>query len=143
MTSSFLITRPLASQSYIYINTEIFGDVEIRSANYDLDIERELLKKAETSTFAGKSNASNYDLSNRMSTIVEAENEVEAIQLANDKFVTVLDLKANDLCIADINLSKVGLVRNLSTGSLKCFFIRGSFRSTAFIRNLSDIQRWG
>nr|WP_241229218.1 hypothetical protein [Escherichia coli] len=84
MTSFFLITRTLDSQSYSYINTEIFGDVEIRSANHDLDVERELLKKAEGSSFAGRLNTSDYDFSNRMSTIVEAEDEIEAIQLAKE-----------------------------------------------------------
>lgn len=142
MTSFFLITRPLDSQSYNYINTEIFGDVEIRSANHDLDVERHLLKKAEGSPFAGSLNTSDYDFSNRMSTIVEAEDEIEAIQLANDKFVTVLDLKANELSLANINLSKIGFVRNLSTGAIKAFLIRGLFKSAVFVRNLSDIQRW-
>lgn len=40
MTSFFLITRTLDSQSYSYINTEIFGDVEIRNISHDLDIEK-------------------------------------------------------------------------------------------------------
>lgn len=142
MASFFLITRILDSSSYSYINTEIFGDVEIRSANHDLDVEKTLLKKAEGSSFARGLNVSDYDFSNRMSAIVEAENEIEAIRLANDKFVTVLDLKADELALANINLSKVGVVRNLSTGDITAFLIRGIFKSGVFIRNLSDIQRW-
>lgn len=142
MTSFFLITRTLDSQSYSYINTEVFADVEIRSANHDLDVERELFKKAEDSSFAGGLKTSDYDFSNRISTIVESEDEVEAIRLANDKFVTILDLKADELSLANINLSRVGLVRNLSTGTIKAFLIRGVFKSGLFIRNHSDIQRW-
>lgn len=70
MSSFFLITRTLDSQSYNYINTEIFGDVEIRSASHDLDIEKTLLKKAEGNSFAQGLKVSDYDFSNRMSVIV-------------------------------------------------------------------------
>lgn len=143
MSSFFLITRTLDYQSYSYINTEIFGDVEIRNISHDLDIEKKLLKKTESNAFAGKLDVSDYDFSNRMSTIVEAKDEIEAIRLANEKFVTVLDLKADELSLANINLSRVGFVRNLSTGSIKAFLIIGVVKSGVFIRNLSDIQRWG
>lgn len=143
MSSFFLITRPLESSSYSYINTEIFGDVEIRHANNDLDIEKTRLKSTESNSFIKNINISDYDFSNRMSTIVESENETEAIRLANDKFVAVLDLKANELSLANVNLSKVGIIRNLSTGSIKPFIIRGIFKSGVFIRNISDLQRWG
>lgn len=142
MTSFFLITRTLDSFSYSYINTEIFGDIEIRSANHDLDVEKTLLKEAEDSPFAKGLNVSDYDYSNRVSTIVEAESEIEAIRISNDKFVTLLDLKATELALANINLSKVGIVRNLSTGTVKTFLMRGVLKSGFFIRNISDIQRW-
>ncbi|WP_323658377.1 hypothetical protein [Pectobacterium versatile] len=142
MPSFYLITRTLDSLSYNYINTEIFGDVEIRSAIHDFDVEKTVLKKAEGSSFSRGLNVSDYDFSNRMSVIVEAKDEIEAIRLANDKFVTVLDLKANELDLANINLSKVGVVRDLSTGSIKSFLILGIFKSSVFIRNVSDIQRW-
>lgn len=64
------------------------------------------------------------------------------MRLANDKFVTVLDLKANELALANINLSKVGVIRNLSTGTIKSFLMFGILKSRVFMRNISDIQRW-
>lgn len=143
MTSFFLITRPFDSMSINYINTEVFGDVEIRSASNDLKIEADNLKRIEGGSFSQGLKISDYDFSNRMSVIVEANDEIEAIRLANDRFVTVLDLKSNELHISNINLSKVGIVRNLTTGHIKSFLIPGVFKSGVFMRNISDIQRWG
>lgn len=142
----YMVTRVFDVQSYFYINSEIFGDVEIRSVKNDFDIETKALKKAVRELNrhlpCEDDEYSKYNFSNRISVIIESKDEKEAIHLANKKFIPILDLKERELHISNMNLAKFGIIRNLISGEIKSIKYSIMSKSAMFRTNSSDIQRW-
>ncbi|WP_368937690.1 hypothetical protein [Morganella morganii] len=142
MHSNYLITMVLEKRGYFYHETEIFGDVEIRNSKHDFKTEVAIFRKSADLVFSGKLTLSEYDFSNRITTIVNAESYDDAFTLAIGKFIPVLDMKARELSLANINISGIGLIRNLHTGEVKPFCDKENITSGIFRRSFSDIQRY-
>ncbi|HCR4033773.1 TPA: hypothetical protein OOF45_003831, partial [Morganella morganii] len=139
MTEMYLVTKILDEMSYSFINTEVFGDVEIRSPKNDMEIEKKYFEQSAISVFGKPLNISDYQFSNRISVIVCASSPEEAVNFADEKFVPVLDLKSNFSVLANITLSKIAIVRNLATGEIKHHVDINNTKSRVFIKRDSDI----
>ncbi|CRL60051.1 hypothetical protein [Proteus vulgaris] len=138
----YLVTRILDKNSYFFVNTEIFGDVEIRSSDNDLPIEIEFFKKLTVPILGKKIDFEDYKFSNRVSVIVDANNPEDAVNIADEKIIPVLDLKSQFLSFSNIALSKLTIVRNLKTGYITPYINTDGIKSGCFITRNTDIQKY-
>jgi len=120
-------------------NTSVYSGVEIRSHKSDCKAEIEALKKSAESA---KLDFNNFSYCARAATLVKSDNIQEAIDLADDRFSEILDLKSIEAPISNYSLSSVGLTKNLETGEVLPIQARGYEPSMAFMTHTGDIQRF-
>lgn len=137
--NTYLILKVLAPRSICIQNTSIYSDVEIRSHNSDFDDEIEALKKSAESA---KLNFNDFSYSGRLATLVKSNNVREAVNLAEDRFSTILDLKSIEFPVSNYSLSPVGLTKNLETGEVLPIQHDGHEPSLTFMTHSGDTQRF-
>lgn len=133
----FLIIKILDDQSISIPSTMVYGDVELRSYSADTDLETASL---EISASEGGLDFSKYSVCARIATIVECNTFVEAIHLADNKFLEVLDFISTDFSISNIKSSKIGLTKNLDTGVVTPITKFEFEHSMSFVMPLGTIQ---
>ncbi|MEE9338249.1 MAG: hypothetical protein V3U87_09230 [Methylococcaceae bacterium] len=137
--NTYLVLKVLGSRSICVQNTSIYSDVEIRSHNSDFEDEIEALKKSAESA---KLDYNNFSYSGRVVTLVKSNNIQEAVNLAEDRFSEILDLKSIEATTSNYSLSPVGLTKNLETGEVIPIQHGGYEPSMAFMMHRGDTQRF-
>lgn len=138
--SCFLIVKVLEPNGMVFPSTHIYSDVEIRSSSSDLSDEFEIL---EQSAISQHLNFSDYSLSSRIATIVEANSAGDAISEAEIRFTEVLDLKSIESPISNLTVSKIGFIKDLSSGKLSELIDSSLQPSPSFLVNQGSVQQNG
>lgn len=134
-----MVLKVLESTSICVPNTSVYSKVEIRSYKSDSDSDIEKLK---ISAESARLDFSNYSYSSRIATLVESNHIEEAINLADDRFAEILDLKSIEASISDVSLSPIGLTKNMATGETHPIQLAEYQPSMAFMVHKGDVQRF-
>lgn len=137
--NTFLVLKVLEKNSICVQNTSLYSNVEIRSHNADCKDEVEALKESSESA---KIDFSDYSFSGRIATFVESDDEQKAIDLAEDRFAEILDLKSIESSISNLSLSPIGLTKSLETGEVLPILFASYVPSMAFMMHPGDVQRF-
>jgi hypothetical protein len=138
--SSYLILKILDTQSIYLPSTLIYGTVELRSCKADLDYETAVLKESANSHYL---DFDKYAVYARIVTIVDCENPKDAIDIADNKFSEVLDLKSVEFPISHLKTSNIGYIKNLNSGDTQPI-TRQEFEATmSFVAHRDSIQCFG
>ena len=134
----FLVLKILDSQSVSLPSTQVYGAVEFRSYKSDSECEIDALKK---SASENRADFDKYSFCARITTIVDADSVYEAIDLSENIFSVVLDLKSVEFAISNFKTSDIGLVKNLESGSIHPITKSGYEPSMSFMVHQGDVQR--
>lgn len=133
----FLVLKILEKNSICVQTTSIYSNVEFRSHKTDCDDETKALKESAESA---KVDYSDFSYSVRIATIVENYELQKAIDLAEDRFAKILDLKSLESPISNLSLSPIGLTKNLETGEVLPILHADYVPSMAFMVHPGDVQ---
>jgi len=134
----FLVLKILDSSSISLPSTQIYGRVEFRSSKSDSQFETEILKQ---SAFNNRSNFDAYSICARIATIVEANNIDEAVNIADNIFSEILDLKSVEFAISSFKISDIGFIKNLDSGIIEPIILNEFRPSISFVVWQGNIQR--
>ncbi|WP_175663517.1 hypothetical protein [Burkholderia ambifaria] len=112
--TNFYVTKVLDGGGIVRPDTGIYGDVELRSAKSDRKDEAEAIT---TSSSSSKTKI-DFEIASRICTIVSAQTTDEAIQLADERFVPVLDLLSAEHALAHCSATSCGYLKNLDSGEI-------------------------
>jgi hypothetical protein len=135
---NYLVVKILDKGSIALSTTKVYGNVEMRSHRTDFDDEINVLE------ISAKENSANFDdfkFCSRVATIVLADKIDDAIDLAEDCFSSVLDLKSPDFAISTIKTSPIGYIKNLDSGEIIPIKKMGFTPSMSFEVYQADIQQ--
>ncbi|WP_124478509.1 MULTISPECIES: hypothetical protein [Burkholderia] len=140
---NFYVLKILAGGGAVFPVTEVYGDVEIRPASTDDETEAAAISDSAFEKFP----KDEQQIAARIATIVRATSIEEAIRLADEKFVPILDLLSAKFALSDFSLTQVGHVKNLDDGSIcpiKSNFLGPSltFIVPRGVVNKSDFEHW-
>jgi len=131
------VVKVLADSGVHFPASTIYGDVEIRPALKDFDDEKECLKES----FKLNKISVEVSLNSRISCIVQAENEEIAVNISDEKFEEVLDLKSREFSISRMELTPCGYTKELESGILKPIKDNSLGPCGAFLRQLYSFQQ--
>ena len=134
---SFLVVKILDTQSVSLPSTFVYGSVELRSHKADSEHEIDVLKESASNN---RVDFDKYSYCARIATIVNCDSVLEAIDLSDNIFSEVLDLKSVEFAISNFKTSDVGFVKNLETGSIQPINRREYKPSMSFVVHRGDIQ---
>lgn len=135
---SFLVLKILDSQSVSLPSTLIYGSVELRSYRADSECEIAILKE---SASINRADFNKYSYCARIATIVEADNISEAIDISDNSFSAILDLKSVEFAISSFKTSSIGFVKDLESGEIHPISKQVYEPSMSFIVHQGDVQR--
>lgn len=136
--TKYLVLKILDNQGVYLPYTLIYGSVEIRSCNADSEYEVDILKE---SALRNGIDFNMYLYCARIISIVESEDVNEAIDIADDLFSEILDLKSRDFFSSILETSNIGYVKKLESGGIQPI-IRNEFKMPlSFVVNKDSIQR--
>ncbi|MBO1539608.1 HEPN domain-containing protein [Pseudomonas sp. OA65] len=137
--NNFLVIKVLDNRSISLPSTLIYGDVELRSYSADTHAETEAFEvsASESGLDYGK-----FKISARIATIVNCETQIEAVHIADIRFLKVLDLKSVEFAVSAIKTSKIGLIKILSSGEIIPIKKSGFQHSITFVVGQGDTQRF-
>lgn len=135
--TSYLVVRVLDDKSFTLPATFNYGFVELRSYSADT--------KDEVAAFEGSASDNGLDYEKhkvcaRIATIIDCENRSEAIRAADTRFLEVLDFKSKEYSISAIKTSRIGLVKDLSTGDIMPIVRAGFEPSLSFVMHTGSMQ---
>ena len=112
---NYLVIKLIANKSIYYPKPTYYDQVEIRTDKYDLPDE---IVQFEESI---KLNEEFIDLnfSVRLATIIQSDNEINALEIADKRFEEVLDILSSEGVISKFELKKSGIIKILETGEIK------------------------
>jgi hypothetical protein len=134
----FLVLKILDSQSVSLPSTLIYGSVELRSYNADSECEIDVLKESANNN---RADFEKYSYCARIATIVDSVSLDDAIDLSDNLFSEILDLKSVEFAISNFKTSDIGFVKNLETGSIHPITKREYEPSMSFMVHQGDVQR--
>ncbi|RYV01909.1 hypothetical protein SOPP22_12170 [Shewanella sp. OPT22] len=135
--TNYLILKLLDSQSIYLPTTHVYKNVELRSYSADNDYEiKVLMESAEQEHL----DFSKYQYSARIATIVKSENDFDALNLSEDRFSEVLDMKYREAPLSNYKLSPIGYIKNLDSGKITPLQNEELKPSISFFTNRGDIQ---
>lgn len=134
----FLVVRVLESQSICLPTTLVYSDVELRASKSDTAEELKVLEMCAKNQYL---DFSKYSHCARVATIVSESCIDKAIEVADDRFAEILDLKSIEAPISNFTLSKIGLVKNLVKGSLHEIENKEHKPSMSFFVHQGDVQQ--
>ncbi|PMY82843.1 hypothetical protein C1X72_02010 [Pseudomonas sp. FW306-2-2C-D06B] len=135
--TSYLVVRVLDDKSFTLPATFNYGFVELRS--YSADTQDEVAA-FENSASENGLDYEKHKVCARIATIIDCENRSEAIHVADTRFLEVLDFKSKEYSISAIKTSRIGLVKDLSTGELTPIVRAGFQPSLSFVMHTGSIQ---
>jgi len=116
----------------------VYGVVELRSHKSDSECEISALKK---SAVDNRADFDQYSVCARIATIVDAGSIHDAIELSENTFAEVLDLKSVEFAISNFKTSDIGFVKDLESGEIYPIK-KGDYEpSMSFMVQQGDIQR--
>jgi hypothetical protein len=134
---SYLVVRILDDKSFTLPSTFNFGSVELRPCSADTQYEVGAFEKS------ASENGLDYEkhkVCARIATIVECENHSEAIHAADTRFLEVLDFKSKEYSTSAINTSRIGLIKDLSSGEIIPITKTGFQPSLSFVMHTGSMQ---
>jgi hypothetical protein len=134
---SYLILKLLDTQSIFLPSTLIYGAVELRSDKADSDYEIAVLKESASSN---RLDFDKYAVCARIATIVDCDNLTDAIDIADNKFSEVLDLKSVEFPNSYLKTSNIGYIKNLDSGHIQPLVRQEFGTSMSFVVHRSNIQ---
>lgn len=136
---SYLVLKILDSQSVALPSTLIYGSVELRSYMADSEHEITVLKESASNNHL---DFDKYEFCARILTIVDCESLADAIDISDNKFSEVLDLKSVEFSISNLKASNIGYIKNLNNGNIKPLEKLGFEPSISFVVHQGNIQRF-
>jgi hypothetical protein len=134
--TNYYVLKLLENGGVYRADTVVYGDVEIRPPRVDYKDELEAIKKSiEPSEI-------NLDFICRIGTIVNCDSIEEAELLADEKFVSILDLLSSDFYISRIGITQFGYTKNLSDGEITPIQSRQFTPRTCFIVKQSNFIKY-
>ena len=127
--NKFLITKVFSDSGFIRPDTLVYDEVELRPAKFDLSEERDAITKSVKNFSASV----NVDVNTRITTIVTASSEDDALLLADNNFIEIIDVLSVNFPISLVELSECGFVKNLSDGEIKPLNKKQSYLSNSFL----------
>lgn len=137
--AELFVLKILDSRSISLPSTHVYGDVELRSHTSDSESELEALRK---SAKENRADFENYSFCARIATIVDASSIREAIDISENKFSEVLDLKSVEFAISNIKTSKIGFIKDLISGEIHPITSNEYEPSISFMVQNSDTQQF-
>ncbi|WP_331345015.1 hypothetical protein [Cellvibrio sp. UBA7661] len=134
----FLVLKILDNNSISLPSTQIYGTVELRSHTSDSEYEIDALKK---SALDNRADFDKYSFCARIATIVDTASIHEAIELSENAFSAVLDLKSVEFAISNFKTSDIGFTKNLESGKIHPINKIGYEPSMSFMVQQGEIQR--
>jgi len=135
--TSFLVVKILDDRSITLPSTLNYGSVEPRSYSADTELESQAFEK---SASEGGLDFNKHKICARIATIVDCETHIEAIHIADIKFLEVLDFKSTEFAVSAIKTSRIGLIKDLSTGEITPIERYGFQQSLSFVVRHGAIQ---
>lgn len=135
--TSFLVVRILDDRSITLPSTMNYGSVELRSYSADTKLETDAL---ETSASESGLDFNKHKICARIATIVDCETDSEAVHIADNKFLEVLDFKSTEFAVSAIKTSRIGLVKDLASGEIIPIKRSGFQQSLSFVVRNGAIQ---
>lgn len=135
--TSFLVVKILDDRSIMLPSTMNYGSVELRSYSADTKLETEAF---ETSASEGGLDFNKHKICARIAAIVDCETLSEAVHIADNKFLEVLDFKSTEFAVSAIKTSRIGLIKNLASGEITPIGRYGFQQSLSFVVRNGAIQ---
>ncbi len=133
----FLVVKVLDDRSISVPSTMHYGNVEIRSYRADTQPETDVL---ETSASDWGLDFNKHRICARIATIVECETPAGAIDIADSRFLEVLDCKSTEFAVSNIAASRIGLIKDLISGETIPITRSGFEPSLSFVVRNGNIQ---
>jgi hypothetical protein len=137
MTVNFYIVKILNGGGAVLPSTTIYGEVEIRPASADDKRERDAILQS-TATARIKVE---HEIASRIATVVQAASLAEAMLLADERFVPILDLLSVDFPLSEFSLTQYGYVKNLDSGDITPIQSQGFGPSLTFVVPRGPIKK--
>lgn len=135
--TSFLIVKVLDDRSITLPSTFNYGSVELRSYSADTQLEVSAFEKSASENGL---DFNKHKICARIATIIDCETHNEAIHAADTKFLEVLDFKSTEFSISAIKTSRIGLIKDLSSGEITPITRTGFQQSLSFVMRHGSIQ---
>ncbi|MDD4963423.1 MAG: HEPN domain-containing protein [Gallionella sp.] len=133
----YLVVKILDTQSIVLPSTLVYGSVELRSHTAESESEVAILRESAKSQ---RLEFDNYSICARIATIVEGDNINDAVDMAEDRFSEILDLKSIEFSISSIKTSNIGYIKNLDDGKASPIEKQGFSSSLSFVVHHDNIQ---
>lgn len=134
---SYLVVRILDDKSFTLPSTFNFSSVELRP--YSADTQHEV-SAFETSASENGLDYEKHKVCARIATVVECENHSEAIHAADTRFLEILDFKSTEYSTSLIKTSRIGLIKDLSSGEITPITRKGFQPSLSFVMHNGSMQ---
>jgi len=134
---SYFVLKVLDIQSVSLPSTLLYGSVEFRSYKADFEYEIDALRKSASNLHL---DFDKYLYCARIATIVNCDDPMEAVDIADSKFSEVLDLKSIEFSISNFKTSDIGYIKSLESGSIQPLNMRESVFSMSFVVQQGSIQ---
>ncbi|UXZ83495.1 HEPN domain-containing protein [Burkholderia multivorans] len=128
---NYYVCKLLKNPGIVIAETVVYANVEIRRAKKDDTEEMALLTESVEAT--NLKAEVEIELSCRIGTIVQAATEEEASNLADQRFVEILDLATVEYTMSHLSLAHCGYVKNLDSGECTTLKNRQYSAGTSFI----------
>lgn len=135
--TSYLVVRILDDKSFTLPSTLNFGSVELRSYLADIHSEVGAFEKS------ASENGLDYEkhkVCARIATVVDCENHSEALHTADSRFLELLDFKSMEYSTSAIKTSRIGLIKDLSSGEITPITRTGFQPSLSFVMHSGNTQ---
>lgn len=136
--AKYLVLKILDSRIISLPSTQVYGLVELRSHKSDSESEAIALKK---SAVDNRADFDQYSFCARIATIIDAGSLAEAIELSENKFSEVLDLKSVEFTISNFKTSDIGFIKDLESGEIQPIRKSEYEPSISFMVQRDSVQR--
>jgi hypothetical protein len=140
----FVVTRLFQDGGLYRPRTYTLGEADVRPPSTDLKQERDALIQS----LAINKESADFNIGMRIAVIIEADNEQDAISLAEEKFSVPVDLlRTVNAGLSRVSLMRSGCVLNLSTGQTIPISPKRFSPFTSFVTDSNpyptiDMQQW-
>jgi len=135
--ADFYVVKIADGKGVVLPDTVIYGKVEVRRANSDGKEEKAVV----ADSVAESQLKVDEEFASRICTIVQAEAADEAIQIADERFVPIMDLLSTEFPLGQFSVTQCGYIKNLQTGELVAIKSNSYGPSMAFVRSRGFIKK--
>lgn len=135
---NFYVSKLLYNSGIYRADTTVYGEVEIRPPQSDYADEQKVI---EESILSSKIDIK-QEFTCRIGTIVCCESQKESEVLADERFISVLDLLSAEYLISHIAVAQCGIIKNLDTGDISPIVSHQLNPGTIFVRRNGNLQKY-